>query len=483
MTRTQSSPAPIADLRSPAALIADREFGSDTTIPVWNPYTDTVIGTTDEATGAIVDEAVATAVAASRRWAATEIADRAAVLRRTAELIEERGQQIADMVTAEMGMPTTLAIATQQVMPAAVLRSMADAAERFPWTEESDGALLHRVPAGVIAAITPWNMPVHQIVAKLGAAFAAGCSVVLKPSEATPFDAAAVRACFLDAGLPAGALSIVNGTGPVTGTALAGHRDIAHVSFTGSVAGGKAVAAAAAGALSRTTLELGGKSPAVILPDADVAAVLPRVLASGLVNSGQACNATTRIVAPRSATSIVESILSQALSQIRLGDPASSTTTHGPLASRRQTERVLEHAAHARQTGRVIAGTGENIRIGPSTCFVDPLIVTDLAPDARTVREEIFGPVLAVQYYDSEAEAIEVANDSDYGLSAEVWSGDPKHAADVARHLHVGQVKVNGVRTRERPAVPFGGIKNSGYGRELGGAGLAEFTEIQAVML
>jgi aldehyde dehydrogenase (NAD+) len=470
------------NLTSPAALIGDREVDTGDQIAVVNPFSDTVIGVTHQAGRDDVDEAVAVAQTGFRVWSSVDVAERAAMLRRTAELLEQRGQTVADVVTAEMGMPTTLAVATQQAMPAAVLRAMADAAERFAWVERIDGATLQRIPAGVVAAITPWNMPVHQIVAKVAAALAAGCSVVLKPAEATPFDAALIRRCFIDAGLPATAFGIVNGTGPVTGTALAGHPGVAHVSFTGSVGAGRSVAAAAAGSLTRTTLELGGKSPAVVLPDADFGAVLPRVLASGLVNTGQACNATTRIVAPRAAAYTVEAALAQALSRIVVGDPTQESTTHGPLASRPQTDRVLEHAALARSAGRVVAGTGEQLSIGRSHCFVDPLIVADLGPDGRTVREEIFGPVLVVQYYDAVAEAIELANDCDYGLSAEVWSADSDHAADVAGALDVGQVKINGVKTRERPAVPFGGMKNSGYGRELGATGLAEFTEIKAVM-
>lgn len=469
-------------LIAPTALIGDHEVGGGEEIPVVNPYTGTVIGHTRESDTEIVHDAVSAARHGLRAWSAVDVATRAAVLRRTAALLDERGRTIADTVTAEMGMPTTLAVATQQVMPAAVLRAMADAAEHFPWQEEVDGATLHRVPAGVVAAITPWNMPIHQIVAKVAAALAAGCSVVLKPAETTPFDATLIRRCFLDAGVPPEVFGIVNGTGPVTGTALAAHPGVAHVSFTGSVGAGRSVAAAAAGSLTHTTLELGGKSPAVVLADADMSTVLPRILASGLVNTGQACNATTRIIAPRDASDVVEAVLDRSLNQIVLGDPTSPSTTHGPLASHRQAERVLEHAALAKTTGRVIAGTGERVSIGNSRCFVDPLIVTDLEPDSPTVREEIFGPVLVVQYSDSTSESIALANDCDYGLSAEVWSASSAHARDVADELDVGQVKINGVKTRERPAVPFGGVKNSGYGRELGPTGLAEFTEIKAVM-
>lgn len=467
----------------PAALIEDRVIADGAPIPVINPFTDREIGTTHEAGGAIVDEAVAAAVAALPSWSRTSAARRATVLRATADLIDHHGHRIAATVTSEMGMPTALSTATQQVLPASVLRATADAAERFPWEQIVDGAIVRRVAGGVVAAITPWNMPVHQIIAKVAAAFAAGCTVVLKPSEATPFDAALVRRCFLEAGLPAGAFAIVNGTGPETGQALSSHPDVTHVSFTGSVRGGKAVAAAAAESLARTTLELGGKSPAVVLPDADLDAVVPRILASGLVNSGQACNATTRLVLPAAHADRIEQLIGDALAELVFGDPTAPETTHGPLASAAHARRVLDHIDLARHDGgRVIAGTGEQLGIGNSRCFVAPIVFGDLDRSASAVREEIFGPVLVVQYYRDVAEAIEVANDSQYGLSAEVWSADRDHAVEVATHLEVGQVKINGVRTRERPTVPFGGVKNSGYGRELGSVGIAEFTEVSAVM-
>ncbi|MFT4042583.1 MAG: aldehyde dehydrogenase family protein [Gordonia sp. (in: high G+C Gram-positive bacteria)] len=474
--------------RAPAAVFGDHEVHSSEQIEVIDPYRGVTIGTTGAAGPEIVADAVASAAAAQRAWSAVEPSVRASVLRRTAELINDPTRPIAATVTAEMGMPATLAKATQQVMPAAVLRAMADAAETFTWDRTIDGARLRHVPAGVVAAISPWNMPVHQIVAKVAAAVAAGCAVVLKPSEMTPFDALLVRNCFLDAGLPAGVFTIVNGTGPVTGNALTSHPGVAHVSFTGSVEAGRAVARAAAGNLVRTTLELGGKSPAVVLPDADLDTVIARVVASGLVNSGQACNATTRLVLPRAQQDRIERLLIDATAAAVLGDPTDPATTMGPLASARQTERVLDHIEKARADGgRLLTGSGqrESVRTAhgfTADGFIAPTIICELGPSARAVREEIFGPVLVTQYYDDVDEAVAIANDCAYGLSAEVWSARTDAAREVAAALEVGQVKINGVRTRERPAVPFGGMKLSGYGRELGATGLAEFTEIQAVM-
>ncbi len=470
-------------LSVPAAIIDGVAVETDDRIEVVDPFTNTVIGSTGQADAGIVGDAVASAVAAQRAWADTSVGTRADILRRTADAFEQNGNAIPNLVTSEMGMPTALATATQQVMPAAVLRAMADTAKAFPWRSHADGAELQHVPAGVIAAITPWNMPVHQIIAKVSAAFATGCAVVLKPSEMTPFDAVRVRELFIAAGLPEGVFAIVNGTGRDVGATLAARPGIAHVSFTGSVAAGKAVAAAAASTLARTTLELGGKSPAVVLPDADLQQVIPRVIASGLVNSGQACNATTRLVLPRAHAAEIESLIVESVSTIRLGDPRDRSTVMGPLASRRQAERVLDHIGKARADGgNLLTGTGDAVTIGASDNFIAPTVITGLEPTAHAVREEIFGPVLVVQYYDDVAGAVEIANDCDYGLSAEVWSSSPGAAKDVAAALDVGQVKVNGVRTRERPAVPFGGVKQSGYGRELGAAGLSEFTEIRAVM-
>jgi acyl-CoA reductase-like NAD-dependent aldehyde dehydrogenase len=326
-------------------------------------------------------------------------------------------------------------------------------------------------------------MPVHQIIAKAAAAVVAGCSIVLKPAEQTPYDALRIGELFLEAGAPAGLFSVVTGTGPVTGAALAAHPALDRLSFTGSVRGGRAVAAAAAQTLTRTSLELGGKSPAVVLPDADFERAIPAVLGSGLVNSGQACNATTRLLIAHHQAAEAEELLADAARNVVLGDPRDPATTHGPLVSRAQREAVLGHIAGARaQGGRLITGTGAASTASPTGWFVDPTVIVGLPEDAHAVREEIFGPVIVVQTYTDVDDAVRIANDSDYGLSAEVWSDDPAQARAVAARLRVGQVKINGVRTRTRPLVPFGGMRDSGYGRELGAHGIEEFTEITAVM-
>ncbi|MET0199791.1 MAG: aldehyde dehydrogenase family protein, partial [Rhodococcus fascians] len=277
-------------------------------------------------------------------------------------------------------------------------------------------------------------------------------------------------------GVPPGAFDVVQGTGAVTGSALAAHPGVTHVSFTGSVAAGRTVATLAAGALSRTTLELGGKSPAVLLRGADLDVAVSGALGSALVNSGQACNAPTRLVIPAELAGEIEERIAEVT--YVLGDPSDPATTHGPLASKRQLDRVVDYAQSAlADGGRLVVGTGKP----ESGCFVAPTVIADLPATARAVREEIFGPVVVLQTYRDADEAIPLANDSDFGLSAEVW-GETSEAESVATKLHVGQVKVNGVKTRDRPAVPFGGVKQSGYGRELGALGLSEFTDVTAVM-
>ncbi|SDH29078.1 aldehyde dehydrogenase (NAD+)/betaine-aldehyde dehydrogenase [Sinosporangium album] len=447
---------------------------------VVDPYTGQTVGDVADAGPELVGHAVHAARRAAPAWAATPASERARVLERAAALLLDRGPSLARLVTREMGMPVTLAEATQGELPARVLASFAEATRRFGWVEDADGAELRHVPLGVVAAITPWNMPVYQIVAKVGAALAAGNTVVLKPSELTPFDAVVLVGLFGDAGLPPGALNLVQG-GAATGACLVNRPEVAHVSFTGGVAAGKAVASAAGARLASVTLELGGKSPAVLLPDADLAHAVPAVLRSALVNSGQACNATTRLVVPAARAGEIEELLAAALAQVAPGDPRRRDVNFGPLVSGRQRARVRAFIADALACG---ARPVEHEDIDVPRCgfFVAPRVFTDVPEEAKVLREEVFGPVVVVQTYTDEAEALKVAGDTDYGLSAEVWSADTERAAAFGRALRVGQVKVNGVRTRERPAVPFGGFGLSGFGRELGRAGIAELTAVTAVL-
>ncbi|MFD9663999.1 aldehyde dehydrogenase family protein [Rhodococcus sp. NPDC059968] len=475
----------MADLLDRAGCLIDGDWfvPAGPVIEVIDPFTETVMGEVVDAGSEVVDDAVRSAAAAHPAWRRTDVTERAELLDRAADLLTRDGPAIAALVSREMGMPISLAEVTQAHLPADVLRATARTARAFPWSQDIDGATLVRRGSGVVGAITPWNMPVHQIVAKVSAALAAGSTVVLKASEMTPYDANALARLFLEAGLPPGVFNVVTGTGAVTGAALAAHPDLAHVSFTGSVAAGRAVAGLAAATLTRCTLELGGKSPAVVLPDADLQAALAGAVTSGLVNSGQACNATTRLLIPEHLAGDAVDIIEGAVAQQILGDPADPRTRQGPLVSARQRDRVLDHVADAVAAGgHLLTGTGKPSEACPTGYFVDPTIITGLPEDARAIREEIFGPVLAVQIYTDVDDAVRIANDCAYGLSAEVWSGDVERARAVAGRLDVGQVKINGVRTRNRPTVPFGGIKDSGYGRELGHLGIEEFTDVTAVM-
>lgn len=446
---------------SARCLVGGRwEAGVGTVGSVVSPWSGEVLGTVAAATPDQVSRAVAAAAAALPGWRDTAPHERAAVASKLADRLESDGGALASTVTAEMGMPTTLAAATQIDLPARVLRETVRAAEGLVWDDAGDPITLLRRPAGVLAAITPWNFPVHQIVAKLAAALLAGCTTVLKPSELTPFDADLLAELALDAGVPPGVLNLVQGPGPEVGEAVVADRRVDRVSFTGSVRGGRAVAALAAGHNAATTLELGGKSPAVLLDDVDCDRAVPGAVATGLVNSGQACNATTRLVVPRGRRDEIEEAVARAVDQLRVGDPSDPATTHGPLAGRDRRDAVRAVRERALADGaRVVAR--HPVQEGERP-VVAPTVLADLPAEHPAVRDEIFGPVLVVQTYDdgatdADGQAAAVANDSVYGLSAEVWSADPERAARLARRLDAGQIKINGARTRDRVAAPFGG--------------------------
>lgn len=475
----------MADTFVRAGCLVDGQWSTPAgpVIEVINPYTEEVIGEVVDAGETVVEDAVRAATAAHPAWRDTDVDERAALLERTAELVTRDEDTLAGIVSREMGMPIALSRITQAQLPAQVLRATARIARDFPWSQDIDGATLVRRGSGVVGAVTPWNMPVHQIVAKVAAALAAGSTVVLKASEMTPYDANYLVSLFQEAGCPPGVLNVVTGTGAVTGAALAAHPHLAHISFTGSVAAGRTVAALAAASLTRCTLELGGKSPAVLLPDADLDTAIPGAVASGLVNSGQACNATTRLLIHESVAADAADLITATVAQQILGDPFDAATRQGPLVSARQRDRVLDYIGNAIDAGgHLLTGTGKPSEATETGFFVDPTVITGLPEDAQAIREEIFGPVIAVQTYTDIDDAVRIANDCAYGLSAEVWSADVDRARTVATRLDVGQVKINGVRTRNRPAVPFGGVKDSGYGRELGHLGIEEFTDVTAVM-
>jgi acyl-CoA reductase-like NAD-dependent aldehyde dehydrogenase len=448
-------------------------------IEVISPIDGAVVATIVETAPSDVQAVVDAARAAAPAWARTPVEQRAAVLERWADAVLAAGDELAAAVTREMGMPSALARITQVDLVASVLRNTATLAREFPWAQQHDGFEVQHVAAGVVAAITPWNMPVYQCATKLAPALVAGCGVVIKPSELAPTAATRFVQLGLEAGVPAGVLGLVHGYGPTTGEALVTAEGIDVVSFTGSGPAGARVGSLAAAAIRRIALELGGKSASIILDDADLDDVLPKAVRAAFLNTGQACNAPTRLLYPRAEQARVEAAAAATVAAITVGDPTVAGIELGPLVSVRQHERVTGFVDRALAAGaRVVAGGGDDHKAP----YLAPVVLADVARDAEIAREEVFGPVLVLLPYDDDADAAALTNDTAYGLSAEVWGSDPARIASLARELRVGQVKVNGVRTRTRAGAPFGGFGRSGVGRELGEWGLLEFLEVRAVL-
>ncbi|WP_446219768.1 aldehyde dehydrogenase family protein [Micromonospora sp. IBHARD004] len=449
------------------------------TIPVENPATADTVGQVPAGTPADVDRAVAAARAAFPGWAATAPAERAAHLDRLHAALAARADEIARTVAWELGTPLKLAARVQTGLPLTVLRSMVELAARPPAEETVGNSLVVREPVGVVGAITPWNYPLHQVVAKVAPALAAGCTVVLKPSELTPLTAYLLFDAITEAGLPPGVVNLVPGTGPVVGEALAAHPDVDLVSFTGSTATGRRIAHLAADRIARVALELGGKSANLILADADLATAVKVGVGNAFLNSGQTCTAWTRMLVHRDRYDEALELLAAAVGGYRLGDPFDPATRLGPLVSAAQAERVRGHVDRALADGARLVAGGPDAPLPPRGHFVAPTVLADVHPDSALAQEEVFGPVLAVIPFADTDEAVAIANNSRYGLAGAVWSADEEAALAVARRLRTGQVDVNGGAFN--PLAPFGGYRQSGLGRELGAYGVDEFREIKAI--
>jgi aldehyde dehydrogenase (NAD+) len=451
-------------------------------IDVVNPATGAVIDRVPAGHESDVDAAVGAARSAFGAWSVTPVAERAERLDAARALLEERADTVAAAISADMGSPITFARRVQVGTPLAVLASYVDLLAGYDFGGQRIGnALVVREPAGVVGAITPWNYPLHQVVAKVAAALAAGCTVVLKPSEVAPLASYELADIFHETGLPAGVFNLVSGTGKVTGEAIAAHPDVDVVSFTGSVAAGKRVAEVAAGTVKRVTLELGGKSANVILPDADLATAVKVGVAKAFTNAGQTCNALTRMLVHADRYDEAVELAAMNAEKYPVGDPASEQTRLGPLASEAQRERVVRYIERGIAEGaRLVAGGPEPVPGLEDGSYVRPTVFADVTPDMTIAREEIFGPVLSVLRYQTEDEAVAIANGTPYGLAGAVWSADQEHAVQVARQLRAGQVEINGGAFNV--AAPFGGFGQSGYGRELGVHGLEEFLEIKALL-
>lgn len=453
--------------------------GTDT-IDVYSASTEDVIGRVPKGTAADVDRAVTAARRAfDGGWAHTTVEERADWLRRLAAALEARVQDVATTISHEVGMPIRMSTPVQAQLPVNITRGYVDVITAVHLDEQVGNSIIVREPFGVAGLITPWNYPLHQIMAKVAPAIAAGCTMVLKPSEIAPLNSYLLAEAALEIALPAGVLNIVQGDGPVVGEAIARHPGVDMISFTGSVRAGQRVAVLAAETIKKVTLELGGKSAFIVLDDAPLDKAIPSGVNNAMLNSGQTCSAWTRMVVPRARLSEVLELASAAAARLKPGDPLDPASKLGPLVSEPQRQRVEAYIqAGVKEGARLIAGGRRPADLARGH-YVEPTIFADVTSKMTIAQEEIFGPVLAILPYDSEDEAIAIANDTIYGLAGGVWSGDRERAVSVARRMRTGQVDVNGGRFN--PLAPFGGYKRSGVGREFGKYGLEEYFQIKSV--
>ena len=458
------------------------EPAGQATIEVVNPATEEVIGRIPEGTEEDADRAVRAARAAFDTWSAVEPGERAAVCAAIGAQLAEREEELAALITSELGMPLALSGPVQAAPAASIFLSMPEIASEIAWVEQIGNSRVAREPVGVVAAITPWNYPLNQIANKVAAAVTAGCTVVLKPSEVAPLNAFVLAEVCETIGLPAGVFNLITGTGPVAGEAIVTHPETDMVSFTGSTRAGRRVSELAAARVMPVAVELGGKSPNVILDDADLEQAVTAGVRNCFLNSGQTCSALTRMLVPRERLGEAEAIAARVAERFIPSDPFEDGSKLGPLVSDVQRERVRGYIEEGEREGaRLLTGGAEPPDGLDHGYFIRPTVFSDVSSAMTIAQEEIFGPVLAIMPYDDEDDAVRIANDSSYGLSGGVWSGDEQRAIRVAARIRTGQVSING--GAYNPMAPFGGFKQSGHGRELGRYGLEEFLTAKSLQL
>jgi len=449
-------------------------------IEVTNPATEEIIGSVPVGSSDDVDAAVSAARAAFTDWSQSSIEDRMAVLNGISGALKEHTEALAQCITAEVGTPIGYSRMAMVGTPRVVTRSYAKMLESFEWEEEVRNSLIVKEPIGVCAFITPWNFPLHQIIGKVAPALAAGCTMVLKPSKEAPLNAFLLADIIDELDLPKGVFNLVSGHGVDVGEHMSAHPDVDMVSFTGSTGAGVRVSVAAAPTVKRVTLELGGKSANVALEDADAVLVAKKAIGGCYQNSGQTCSALTRLIIPTAMRDTVCEVIAGRASGYACGDPLDENTRCGPMVSARQQASVTEYIQAGIDEGATLIAGGLGMPEGLERgAYVRPTVFADVTPDMTIWQDEIFGPVLVIATYDSEDEALALANDSIYGLSGGVWSADEERALEFARGMRTGQVSINGGPFNI--SAPFGGYKLSGNGRELGLHGLEEFLEVKAI--
>jgi aldehyde dehydrogenase (NAD+) len=442
--------------------------------------TEEVIGQVPRADASDLDRAVRAARAAFEGWSRTSPAERSEYLQKIQAGLAARSAEIAETVAREVGMPMPLSTMIQAGLPMMTFGSAAQLAASYQFEEEVGNSLVVREPIGVVGCITPWNYPLHQVAAKIGPALAAGCTVVLKPSEVAPLSAFILAEVIDSVRLPRGVFNLVSGDGPTVGEAMSAHPEVDMVSFTGSTAAGKRVSEVAAKTVKRVALELGGKSANVILDDADLSKAVKSGVQNCYLNSGQTCSALTRMLVPRAKHDEAVKLAKQVAESFTVGSPMDPKTRLGPLVSKTQQERVRGFIKKGIEEGAtLVTGGAEQPEHLPKGFFVKPTVFANVKNDMTIAQQEIFGPVLCIIPYDTEEDAVKIANDTVYGLAGGVWSGDPERAKRVARRLRAGQIEVNGGNFN--PVAPFGGYKQSGNGREYGKWGMEEFLEVKSM--